>query len=78
MFQEAATLSSSIIEQLIEKNGKMNEDNCELGDMLESAAMILVQSYKELGRYLFMPLLFIYVLPAFSYSITRLLKISFA
>ncbi|TMW91307.1 hypothetical protein EJD97_014507 [Solanum chilense] len=50
MFQEAATLSSSIIEQLIEKNGKMNEDNCELGDMLESAAMILVQSYKELGR----------------------------
>lgn len=50
MFQEAATLSSSIIEQLIEKNGKTNEDNCELGDMLESAAMILVQSYKELGR----------------------------
>ncbi|XP_015080514.1 protein APEM9 [Solanum pennellii] len=50
MFQEAATLSSSIIEQLIEKNGKMNEDNCELGDMLESAAMILVQSYTELGR----------------------------
>ncbi|WMV37025.1 hypothetical protein MTR67_030410 [Solanum verrucosum] len=50
MFQEAAILSSSIIEQLIEKNGKTNEDNCELGDMLESAAMILVQSYKELGR----------------------------
>lgn len=53
MFQEAAALSSSIIEQLIEKNGKTNEfveDNCELGDMLESAAMVLVQSSNELGR----------------------------
>lgn len=53
MFQEAASLSSSIIEQLVEKNGKTNEfveDNCELGDMLESAAMVLVQSSKELGR----------------------------
>lgn len=50
MFQEAAALSSSIIEQLVEKKGKTNEDNGELGNMLESAAMILVQSFKELGR----------------------------
>jgi len=70
MFQEAAALSSSIIKQLVDKNANTNEHNCELGDMLESAAMILVQSYKALGRYLFMLLPFIHVLPAFSYSIT--------
>ncbi|XP_015059909.1 protein APEM9-like isoform X2 [Solanum pennellii] len=50
MYQEAAALSSSIIEQLVDKNVKTNERNCEFGDMLESAAMILVQSYKALGR----------------------------
>ncbi|MCE2055932.1 hypothetical protein HAX54_043756 [Datura stramonium] len=53
MFQEAASLSSSIIKQLVENKGKTNacvEDNCELGDMLESAGMVLVQSSKELGR----------------------------
>ncbi|XP_006344940.1 uncharacterized protein [Solanum tuberosum] len=50
MFQEAAALSSSIIKQLVDKNANTNEHNCELGDMLESAAMILVQSYKALGR----------------------------
>lgn len=74
MFQEAAALSSSIIEQLVDKNAKTNQDNCELGDMLESAAMILVQSSKELGRYSFMPLTFIHLLPAFSYSITKTFK----
>ncbi|XP_060172332.1 protein APEM9 isoform X1 [Lycium barbarum] len=48
MFEEAASLSSSIIEQLVEKNGKTNEeDNWEL---LESAGMVFVQSSKELGR----------------------------
>ncbi|WMV59456.1 hypothetical protein MTR67_052841 [Solanum verrucosum] len=50
MFQEAAALSFSIIKQLVDKNANTNEHNCELGDMLESAAMILVQSYKALGR----------------------------
>ncbi|KAG5570484.1 hypothetical protein H5410_060250 [Solanum commersonii] len=50
MFQEAAALSSSIIKQLVDENANTNEHNCELGDMLESAAMILVQSYKALGR----------------------------
>ncbi|CAN4103770.1 unnamed protein product [Withania somnifera] len=50
MFQEAAALSSSIIEQLVEKNGKTVDDKCKLGDMLESAAMVLVQSLEELGR----------------------------
>ncbi|PHU03962.1 hypothetical protein BC332_29213 [Capsicum chinense] len=47
MFQEA---SSSVIEQLVEKSNEFVEDNCELGDMLESAGMVIVQSLKELGR----------------------------
>ncbi|XP_047255989.1 protein APEM9 isoform X2 [Capsicum annuum] len=47
MFQEA---SSSVIEQLVEKSNEFVEDNCELGDMLESAGMVIVRSLKELGR----------------------------
>ncbi|XP_010313976.1 protein APEM9-like [Solanum lycopersicum] len=50
MYQEAAALSSSIIEQLVDKNVKTNEPNCEFGDMLESAAMILMQSCKASER----------------------------
>lgn len=68
MFQEAESLSSSIIERLVERSGKTSEfveDNCELSDMLESAGMVLVQSSKELGRYLFMPFSFLYQLLLF-------------
>ncbi|PHT49485.1 hypothetical protein CQW23_09232 [Capsicum baccatum] len=50
MFQEAEASSSSVIEQLVEKSNEFVEDNCELGDMLESAGMVFVQSLKELGR----------------------------
>ncbi|XP_016440509.1 protein APEM9-like isoform X1 [Nicotiana tabacum] len=53
MFQEAESLSSSIIERLVERRGKTSEfveDNSELSEMLESAGMVLVQSSKELGR----------------------------
>ncbi|PHT96916.1 hypothetical protein BC332_34156 [Capsicum chinense] len=50
MFQEAEASSSSVIEQLVEKSNEFVEDNCELGDKLESAGMVFVQSLKELGR----------------------------
>ncbi|PHT97719.1 hypothetical protein BC332_33384 [Capsicum chinense] len=49
MFQEAEASSSSVIEQLVEKSNEFVEDNCELGDKLESAGMVFVQSLKELG-----------------------------
>ncbi|PHU11799.1 hypothetical protein BC332_18729 [Capsicum chinense] len=50
MFQEVEVSSSSIIEQLVEKNNEFVEDNFELGNVLELAGMVFVQSLKELGR----------------------------
>ncbi|KAL4205276.1 hypothetical protein AMTRI_Chr01g113780 [Amborella trichopoda] len=50
MFEEAASLSSSIIKQLCNVNCSESTENLEIDDMKESAAMVFIQSYKELGR----------------------------
>ncbi|CAI9099031.1 OLC1v1035789C1 [Oldenlandia corymbosa var. corymbosa] len=53
MFEEASLLASSIIKDLIENHqteSVEDSDENRFDDMLESAAMVLVQSMKELGR----------------------------
>ncbi|KAH7527813.1 protein APEM9 [Ziziphus jujuba] len=54
MFEEAASLASSILKRLCCDNKGTEEevvqDEIELYDMLESTGMVLVQSLKELGR----------------------------
>jgi len=55
MYEEAATLASSILKRLCEdKDNKGVEAGEDAGfhDMLESTGMVLVQSLKGLGRYL--------------------------
>lgn len=54
MFNEAASLASSVLRRLCDKEctGPMMEI-IEFNDMLESAGMVFVQSLKELGRYTF-------------------------
>lgn len=52
MYEEAASLASSILKRLSENSSdfEASDDHFELYDMLESAGMVLVQSLKELGR----------------------------
>ncbi|XP_047964382.1 protein APEM9 isoform X2 [Salvia hispanica] len=57
LFDEAASLSSSILKQLLQNNNRINQVSefpesfeDEWIDMLESAGMILVQSMKQLAR----------------------------
>lgn len=55
MCEEAASLASSIIENLLRENCRnesVGDDirKSELGDMLESAGMVFVQSTKEIAR----------------------------
>ncbi|CAK9168695.1 unnamed protein product [Ilex paraguariensis] len=50
MFEEAASLASSIIRRLYENKCMEGSEKNELSEMLESAGMVLVQSFKELGR----------------------------
>ena len=53
MFEEAASLASSILKHLCTDNKDTEAgDEIELYDMLESSGMVLVQSLKELGRFL--------------------------
>ncbi|KAL5744149.1 hypothetical protein ACOSQ2_027265 [Xanthoceras sorbifolium] len=47
MYEEAASLASSILKQM---QGDNNVSNQALYDMMESAGMVLIQSLKELGR----------------------------
>lgn len=53
MYEEAATLASSIVRQLkgsnISDNNEAFDEN-ELFDMLESAGMVFVQALNQLGR----------------------------
>lgn len=51
MFEEAASLASSVLKRLRDTDGGVVPE-IELNDMLESAGMVLVQSLKELGRYI--------------------------
>lgn len=59
MYEEAASLSHSVLKRLCEINSNSNnpyyetvESGDELEDMLESAGMVYVQSLNQLGRYL--------------------------
>ncbi|KAJ7973678.1 putative 3-phosphoinositide-dependent kinase [Quillaja saponaria] len=51
MFEEAASLASSLLKRLLNNDGesKIEEDSL-MYDMLESTGMVMVQSLKELGR----------------------------
>ncbi|XP_071729705.1 protein APEM9 [Rutidosis leptorrhynchoides] len=48
MFEEASSLASRILKRLRDKEYVV--DDIELNDMFESAGMVFVQSFKELGR----------------------------
>ncbi|KAI3974453.1 hypothetical protein MKX01_017946 [Papaver californicum] len=50
MFEEAITLSSSVVERLWKADYPETIQDAELVDMMESAGMVYVQSLKELGR----------------------------
>uniref|UniRef100_A0A5B7AIW6 3-phosphoinositide-dependent protein kinase-1 n=1 Tax=Davidia involucrata TaxID=16924 RepID=A0A5B7AIW6_DAVIN len=50
MFEEAASLASSVLRALCDNKRTDGGLDIELIDMLESAGMVLVQSLKELGR----------------------------
>uniref|UniRef100_A0A803P474 Uncharacterized protein n=1 Tax=Cannabis sativa TaxID=3483 RepID=A0A803P474_CANSA len=53
LYEEAASLASSILNQLstiVTGHDDDDDDGVELHDMLESAGMVLVQSLNELGR----------------------------
>ncbi|MCL7032985.1 hypothetical protein MKW94_016278 [Papaver nudicaule] len=50
MFEEAITLSSSVVERLRKADYSETIQDVELVDMLESAGMVYVQALKELGR----------------------------
>lgn len=54
MFEEAASLASSILKLLCSSHDIVNEagDDNELYDMLESSGMVFVQAMKELGRWI--------------------------
>lgn len=49
MYEEAASLGSSVLKRLRDSNNNYNEESY---DMMESAGMVFVQSLKELGRYI--------------------------
>lgn len=55
MFEEASVLASSVLKRICDDDKSMKagagEDYIELLDMMEAAGMVLVQSFKELGRY---------------------------
>lgn len=60
MFEEASSLATQVLKRLHDKdcaNGVVEDS--ELNDLLESAGMVLLQSFKELGRYYFYYLLFL-------------------
>lgn len=65
MYEEALSSSASLLKQLLltHNNNIININNndeiefVEFDDMLESAAMVFVQSLKQLGRYLHFSLL---------------------
>ncbi|KAI3849465.1 hypothetical protein MKX03_033757 [Papaver bracteatum] len=50
MFEEAITLSSSVVDRLRKADYSETIQDTELVDMMESAGMVYVQSLKELGR----------------------------
>ena len=51
MFEEAATIASSVLKCVCDnKSTDVGEDD-QLYEIIESAGMVLVQSLKELGRY---------------------------
>ncbi|KAF8400161.1 hypothetical protein HHK36_013457 [Tetracentron sinense] len=50
MFEEAASLASSVLRRLCETISTETVEDAQLNDMMESAGMVLVQSLKEIGR----------------------------
>lgn len=52
MFEEAAALASSILTRLYDNRHLYIEDEILLHEMMESSAMVLVQSWRETGRYM--------------------------
>lgn len=50
MFEEAATLASSILRCLCDTGSTEGAEHVQSDDMMESAGMVLVQSLKELRR----------------------------
>lgn len=50
MFEEAGTLASSVLTRINVYQHADNRDECPLHEMMISAAMVLVQSWKESGR----------------------------
>ncbi|KAD4178004.1 hypothetical protein E3N88_26595 [Mikania micrantha] len=54
MFEEASSLASRVLKCLHDKDFTSDAaEDIELNDMLESAGMVFLQSFKELGRYSF-------------------------
>ena len=51
MFEEASTLASSVLTRINAYEHADNGDEIPLCEMMTSAAMVLVQSWKESGRY---------------------------
>lgn len=50
VFEEAASLASSIVHKIRNSEFERPLGDTELADMMNSAGMVIVQSYKELGR----------------------------
>ncbi|CAL2246962.1 unnamed protein product [Prunus armeniaca] len=54
LYEESASSASSILKWLSKHSEDLEAgDPFELYDMLESAGMVLVQSFKQLGRYVY-------------------------
>ncbi|KAI4380233.1 hypothetical protein MLD38_006448 [Melastoma candidum] len=50
MYEEAAALSASVLRRVGGEGGKWVVGDVEVGEVMESAGMVLVQSLKEMGR----------------------------
>ena len=70
MFEEAATIASSVLKRVCDnKSTDVGEDD-QLYEIIESAGMVLVQSLKELGRYLIPCIWFLLIYSLFSVDIS--------
>ncbi|KAL6967210.1 hypothetical protein U1Q18_033014, partial [Sarracenia purpurea var. burkii] len=49
MYEEAASIASSVLSNLCNNKHAEDGEETQLDDMLESAGMVVVQSLKELG-----------------------------
>lgn len=70
MFEEAATIASSVLKRVCDnKSTDVGEDD-QLYDIMESAGMVLVQSLKEVGRYFIPHIWFLLIFSLFSVDIS--------